>query len=49
LLAGLAGKIEAEDAPFNIDMMWMWTSTIVVLLGAQLDSAIDQQTDALSH
>jgi hypothetical protein len=34
---------------FNIDMMWMWTSTIVVLLGAQLDSAIDQQTDALSH
>ena len=26
-------------------MMWMWLSTIVVLLGAQLDSVIEQQAD----
>ena len=24
-------------------MMWMWLSTIVVLLGAQLDSVIDRK------
>jgi len=31
-------------APWSVLMMWMWLSTIVVLVGAELNSEIEHQT-----